>query len=398
MGKIARNEEKTLYLSAIPGALTLGLVYLFDNMVFVALGYACLIACVLMVYGYLIRTGKKLDSILLFLVIGTCLWNLFELAKDPSGLAIRTFAVEIVAYLFLLGMVAVGYESVIVRSFRKWLLALCLLLSPFVLAIVVAGGGDAHIRMFESVFSMTIYKTLLAVFCVLLLECERRFVLCASFVVLFILIGDRASAICCAAGLLAYWGYGFLIRRRLVCWGVFCSIIFFSIAVPLVYVSLYGTVLGYEINQFSRDYFGSNFFSGRNIIWDQVFSAISENPVLGNGLNSRVSVGVINGTDGVGLSFHNTYLTILFQGGIVGFALFVGILARLWSLVFSDGKESKVKRVAFCSLIMLLVLGCFEVTMIQNTVNVALMLWLFVAMGNTASEASVLMRDKQGAL
>ena len=102
-------------------------------------------------------------------------------------------------------------------------------------------------------------------------------------------------------------------------------------------------------------------------------SHILANPIWGNGLNSRLMLG-----DGT-LSLHNTFLTILYQGGMVGYALFISFLALIWKHVVHAAPDNPYARIAFASFGLLLCLGCFEVSLVQNSVNVSLLMWLIIA-------------------
>lgn len=381
----ARSKNDAL-LSVASALLVLGTFYLFKNTVVSLIGFCCLVAAMIALFVYFIKSNRQVDKPLLILVLGILIWNSCSLLRDSSGTALRTFAVQTISYLFLIAAFGIGCNERMMHSYKYCLLALLAAEAPFLIMIIASGGGDFNVRMFDNTFSFVAYKSLLAVYCSLFLF-ERKVgpAITVSFVALFLLIGDRASSLCCIAFYLAYHLHPLLSRNRGVCWLAFILFVFLAISIPHWYVTLYGTNTGFEINRLSREYFGANFYSGRQIIWERAFESINNHILAGNGLAARV---VEEGSD---LSLHNTYLTILFQGGLIGLALFVGVLARLWRFV-AVGSGDNIKRVAFGAFVVILLLGCFEVTMVQNTVNVSILLWFIVALGHESARCDVSLR------
>ncbi|WP_418251933.1 O-antigen ligase family protein [Gordonibacter urolithinfaciens] len=359
--------------NAIPIFLVLGSLYLFDNPSLSLAGLVLIILSLALLVLNVVREAAKF-SLPLVLVLGLIvLGNAAALAVDTSPAAMRIFLVQLVVYLFILMVFTAKLDDDFVTMTKNVVLAMGLCLAPFVVLMIAAGGNDAHLRMFNTVFSFVIYKSLLPVYCVSALNNRYVLLKTALFVSLFYLIGERASAVCCIVFAVLYYLHGFIVKSKTISMLLFALFIVVVTAGPFIYVGLDGTALGIQINAISRELTGSNFFSGRNIIWAQSIADILANPIWGNGLNSRLMLG-----DGT-LSLHNTFLTILYQGGMVGYALFISFLALIWKHVVHAAPDNPYARIAFASFGLLLCLGCFEVSLVQNSVNVSLLMWLIIA-------------------
>jgi len=76
--------------------------------------------------------------------------------------------------------------------------------------------------------------------------------------------------------------------------------------------------------------------SFRLSIWEEVITQVAEAPVFGHGLLSEMPVFV------PGFDFrmpHNTYLSVLWQGGIIGLTLFLLLIASAFQQAWRLGKE-----------------------------------------------------------
>ncbi len=149
------------------------------------------------------------------------------------------------------------------------------------------------------------------------------------------------------------------------------------LAFSVLYPSLYGTQLGYQLEMLSREYLNKNFFSGREIVWSAVLGAIEGNELFGLGLTMEPSM--IYDT---GFSSHNLYLQTMLQSGVVGLTLVVTLLFAI--LRELEHYRSPVACVGISLIVALLVHECFEVTLTQNNFSFGVMYWVLFAVALSA--------------
>lgn len=142
-----------------------------------------------------------------------------------------------------------------------------------------------------------------------------------------------------------------------------------SLAFSVIYPMLYGTDLGCQLELLSRQYLNKNFFSGREIIWQMILGALNGHDLFGLGLQMTPSM--IYET---GYSSHNLYLQTMLQSGIIGLALFLGLL---WAMLRKMANNTEIGIIGSCVLIAMLLHDCFEVSLTQNNLDYSLLLWGF---------------------
>lgn len=155
-------------------------------------------------------------------------------------------------------------------------------------------------------------------------------------------------------------------------WMVFGIIVAIIIGFVYIYPSLYNTELGNQLNLLSRTYLHKNFFSGRQIIWKHILSAMKGRELFGYGLS--MVPGKIYATT---LSSHNLYLQTYLQGGIMGLMALVGILVTILK-VFIDVCDKNIKPYFLAFLFAVCFHQCFEVSLIQNQLCIGLQIWVIL--------------------
>lgn len=80
--------------------------------------------------------------------------------------------------------------------------------------------------------------------------------------------------------------------------------------------------------------------SMRTFIWKRAFNHIIEKPLMGYGLGAISKYGIT----------HNTYITLILEGGAIGFSIFMGYLISLTSKIIKR-KDWFILAVLLCSLI-----------------------------------------------
>jgi O-antigen ligase len=154
------------------------------------------------------------------------------------------------------------------------------------------------------------------------------------FIMFFQLLATKTRNAWAAAWLMALF-YGFYKDRRFifVCLGV----IPLALLVPAVHdriVDLFANS-GRTLEQ------GMNSWEWRLKVWQSSMEMISKRPIFGYGLSSFVplSVDFFRSSDGIGA--HNSYLQLLFEGGVVGLGVFLFLFIGAWRLLSRAWKKTK---------------------------------------------------------
>lgn len=129
----------------------------------------------------------------------------------------------------------------------------------------------------------------------------------------------------------------------------------------------------YEVlNNFSQEYFGKNIDSSRPALWGEAISALGSDVLLGLGTGVQ--------PDGIfaGKSFHNSFLQILVQNGMIGLVLFVAALGALWMQI-AEGQIKKATLFALSVFAGILIYNCFETTLLCNKLALGFIEWMIVA-------------------
>lgn len=147
------------------------------------------------------------------------------------------------------------------------------------------------------------------------------------------------------------------------------------LAVPLVTVgyALYLTDPANDMDVGEVTVGNKEVLSGRNYIWPIVMLRVIERPVTGHGLGRTPGDELPGHFEG--LSSHNGYLQILFQGGAVALAFYLGLLIVLFrrSLALEPAVSRASGVAALCAA---MICELFEVILTQNHFGIGLVFWI----------------------
>ena len=146
------------------------------------------------------------------------------------------------------------------------------------------------------------------------------------------------------------------------------------LVVPLIIVALVGAGALGEVRDYLPLIGEKSAFSGRDVIWLDIFAEVSTNNFRGFGLGSLPG-GVLEGVY-EGLSAHNGFLQILYQTGLVGLAVFLGACAFV--IVGVSSRDDYGVSVGI--FLGVLIHESFEVMLTQNHFGPGLLCWLVVTM------------------
>ena len=159
----------------------------------------------------------------------------------------------------------------------------------------------------------------------------------------------------------------------------FIFILFYVIVnlFPMVYTYLSQSSYREQLDNFALYFSDSRFFSGRDVLWSNIYNRISSpgNYIFGLGFTETSTIIRSN------ISLHNLYVTIFSEGGIFLVVLFGLILYRIWKLICSNkNRYSFLYMSFFC---VYLYKQSFDVNMIENNLWIAFIAW--ICLGISAS-------------
>ncbi len=131
-----------------------------------------------------------------------------------------------------------------------------------------------------------------------------------------------------------------------------------------------------KVNGLSQTYFGKNIDSSRAAIWRSAFEEGSLLKLfLGNGTGTLPRLERYKNS-----SFHNTYIQLIAQNGLVGLSILLYIFRVLWKQLSRFSRDIVIQFVLSCFLGILLY-NCFETTLLQNKTFLGVLQWLLIGFG-----------------
>lgn len=150
------------------------------------------------------------------------------------------------------------------------------------------------------------------------------------------------------------------------------------IGVIAIFVYIYITTFEWydSINYYSVAWFGKNIDSSRPGIWKDGLES------LGNRILCGLGTGIQPKDLGIRVfeSFHNSFIQLLVQNGLVALFCLIYVLSEFWVVMRARIEDSQVKFIIAC-FIGILVYNCFETTLLSNKLTLGLSQWVILAMG-----------------
>lgn len=129
-----------------------------------------------------------------------------------------------------------------------------------------------------------------------------------------------------------------------------------------------------ELNFYSQLYFEKNINSGRDYIWSYTFSNMEWwQFIIGSGTGRLPSISRYAES-----SFHNTFIQLFVQNGIIGLGILIAILRYTWNLIIKNN-SIKFARLSISLFIGIIVYNCFECTLIANKAFLGSIQWMALA-------------------
>lgn len=146
--------------------------------------------------------------------------------------------------------------------------------------------------------------------------------------------------------------------------------IIFLVGLPILYSQLQYSNLGIMLNEYSRELFGKNFFSGRQYIWEYTLSLIRDQLLFGYGYSNDVLLSL-----GITASTHNLYLSLLLQGGIILLMIFIMFMYQIWIKYFYY-LDHWIIKVSAAFLFPILLRANFDLILLENDIVISIFLWI----------------------
>lgn len=158
-------------------------------------------------------------------------------------------------------------------------------------------------------------------------------------------------------------------------------------AFVIVYPMLMTLDIGSTLDEYSHQYFGKNFFSGRQVLWVDLIEKIVQSPIIGYGLSADPEIA------GFTKSSHNLYIQTALQSGLVGLALLVLVIVCIYRRL-SKIEVRPYRRLSTCFIMAVLVHESFEICLTQNAIAFGFMMWFMMGIGCNLSFEKVSNNNK----
>ena len=346
-----------------------------------ALGSSSILAviAIVLIGGFLIYRGASLGAVKVSSVAiafaALFAWMVILLPLDPSLSALLRI-VQFVSCSIVFAFAVFARQSAF--AVRVLQVSVAAMLTLVFAAWIFEGMPFSNYMCFwdnANVFSFV-------VFCwaaVLLVNFNRASIPFLAISVLLIFVSSARTTALAFAVLVLMWLYlrgkvlDVRMKRRIrILFVVVCVLIALFM---IFYIATYNTSLGVYLDELSRQYLHKGFYSGRQRLWGDIFQAINESPIFGQGL-SALPADFLD----TGLSSHNLYLQVLLQSGYVGLFLLIVLLWLIMEKLMSQPMDNNVA-LSIAMIVAVVIQETFEVCLLQNHLMVGLMMWMIIGVG-----------------
>lgn len=334
---------------------------------------------------YILKKEKWMYLLSLLFVGIYVLSILYNINFDAFRMAIQV----LVVFLYFWGVVYFPFEHFNYKLSYYFIIIFILF---HVIWWMIEGGNIPFSGIMNNPNSFGIFiSTLLALFIVIKNICVKN-TKCYSWIVIvcgLLLVyssNSRAAWLMILASWFSFFIWPVIIKKKIFFNLYLLAIYLVIFIISVIYPKLLLSQLGYTLQEISRNYTGKNFFSGRQIIWEQLLRTISEKPLLGYGAATRPGE-VLDIT----LSAHNFYLQMTLQVGLVGTLIFCLFVLSVWNYLYIS-RNNKIVKLTGAIFIGILIYQVFEVSFTQNMLAVSIIQWLIIGMGVHYSRREILQK------
>lgn len=191
--------------------------------------------------------------------------------------------------------------------------------------------------------------------------------------------GGRKSLLGIIVSAGAYWGWQFIRTYAWLTTIVFLAVCAGCYIVVPIYLNLEDMPFFWVLDDFLLSSQNQDIYTGREVVWPDVMSLISQRPWFGHGGDYTCFIGRLSERTEKGLSAHNQALAILYRSGISGLAGMGIFLWAVWSCLCRLGQNQNA-RLSTAFMLGIIVTQYFTVSLMQN-LFVGLGLWTIIASG-----------------
>lgn len=147
-----------------------------------------------------------------------------------------------------------------------------------------------------------------------------------------------------------------------------------TVLLMTVYINIHSFGWYEVINQYSKSSFGKNLDSSRPKLWSYSLQSLScLEFIIGKGTGILPTLRTYQ-------SFHNSFLQLIMQNGLLGLIPLILIFRTLWSKI-AEHSDDKVCRMIIACIIGIIVYNLFECTLLQNKIFMGMCEWILICMG-----------------
>ena len=160
----------------------------------------------------------------------------------------------------------------------------------------------------------------------------------------------------------------------------FLAVFYVCLAGTILFTAMYAFVrympFFEQVDQLSLKIFQKSLDSSRPGLWRTSLAELSWwQWFIGKGTGTLPSVERYDNS-----SFHNSYIQLLMQNGVVGLAILYVILGSFWKKLAAHSEDGIVQFV-LATFVGIMVYNCFETTLIQNKTFLGIVQWLVLILG-----------------
>lgn len=152
-------------------------------------------------------------------------------------------------------------------------------------------------------------------------------------------------------------------------------LVFVFVFVITIYTNIQNFSWYNEVNQYSLEFFGKNLDSSRPFLWSSELARLKDDLFIG--LGTGVLPQLEHYADS---SFHNTYIQLLMQNGLIGLGCLLVYLNNLWKII-TCYIDTRLGKLLLAVLVGMLIYNCFEVTLLSNKIFVGIVQWYGLVLG-----------------
>ena len=152
---------------------------------------------------------------------------------------------------------------------------------------------------------------------------------------------------------------------------IFCGLLttYFYINIKEIYFYEFFDSISYNL-------FGKFLDSSRPFLWSESLKILSGwQYFIGAGTGKLPEIARFENS-----SFHNTYLQLFIQNGILGLIALIAVFKKLWNLIISN-EIDEMSYLVISIFIGVIIYNCFETTLLQNKTFLGIVEWLTISIG-----------------